>query len=51
MGCQLDGPPHVAFVVEVVCHRPQFITVMLSCRTVASDTQTKYGTWATATHR
>ncbi len=50
-GGQLNGPPHIAFVVEVVCHRPQFIAVMLSCSTVASDTQTKYGTWATATQR
>lgn len=31
-------------------HRPQFIHVMLSCSTVASDTHTKYGTWTTATH-
>ena len=30
---------------------PQFITVIESCSTVAIDTQTKYGTWATATQR
>ena len=29
---------------------PQFMAVIDSCSTVASDTQRKYGTWATATH-
>ena len=29
---------------------PQFSQVMPICSTVAIDTHTKYGTWATATH-
>src|ERR1700678_4303778 len=29
---------------------PQFMTVIDNWRTVAMDTHTKYGTWATATH-
>ena len=32
-------------------YRPQFITVRLSCSTVAIDTHTKYGTCAKATQR
>jgi hypothetical protein len=34
----------------IVGQVPQFMTVIDSCRTEAMDTQTKYGTWATATH-
>ena len=34
----------------IVCHPPQFIAVIDNWSTVAIDTQTKYGTWATATH-
>lgn len=30
---------------------PQFIAVIENCSTVANDTQTKYGTWPTATQR
>ncbi len=30
---------------------PQLIAMIDSCSTVASDTHTKYGTWATATQR
>ena len=33
------------------CGHDQFIAVIDSCSTVASDTHTKYGTWATATQR
>ena len=29
---------------------PQFITVIDSCNTVASETHTKYGIWARLTH-
>ena len=32
-------------------YKSQFIAVIDSCQTVASDTHTKYGIWATATHR
>jgi hypothetical protein len=31
-----------------VCHPPQFIAVIDTWRTMAIDTHTKYGTWATA---
>ena len=34
----------------IVCHPPQFIAVIDNWSTVAMDTHTKYGTWATATH-
>jgi hypothetical protein len=33
------------------CGHHQFIAVIDSCSTVAMDTHTKYGTWATATQR
>ena len=31
--------------------RGQLLKLMASCRVVATDTQTRYGTWAIATHR
>jgi len=46
--CQINRSTHVFFVVKH--HRPQFHNVIDNCNTVAIDTQTKYGTCATATH-
>ena len=50
-GDELDGlvPEHAA---EAKANHglPQFITVIDSCNTVASETHTKYGIWAMLTH-
>lgn len=47
---EADHNRWLRFELSSVYHS-QFMAVMDSCRTVAIDTQTKYGTCAAATHR